>query len=970
MANIYVPNIIITQDYDLINKIMESDRLDITQQYSEDRAILLSNRQNKYVYALEHSISFNQTDTKIVLKILDVDDDFENKFFNETFFERIMNQQVSNFIKNNAKINEFGTYVNNALTSQIQIYIAYGIGDDFSNWSNPISCVLANAKIDLANNGLRTYTYEFQPEVNYFFKYHTIEFDKNDLLNNLNLSFGGGTVRTRSDITINPDQYKQITLNVKGLLSKFVSKVTNVSRSNCITLIPDIDSANNKTIKINRTEQFKEWQRLNPDKARFRNPYLKGPDDEMKKIDWNDQVAVISFYRQYFKNIFGWKTNPVNCVTPIVNKKFKTTRLKEDVLSEINSKLEKERKKADKSAREDQQEINELDAKITELERNRDQLKEELSSPNLSGGMKGERRKEKLKQINSKLDGLISDRAEARENKNAVDNLYNKSISKLQKEAIQAKGVVDLTKEISDILSPNSTFSETKLVPDRIKTGIQLSLVAMPDPNKSQDSNDPKLPDWYKAIQNVFLGIASLHNNGDSFIVPHISYESDAKFLKLFHKHKMIEDPTKPCVIVGDRQMVLDYIYRNQIPVNQILNHKSKFQINKSDKLYKILNDQQYAIDLRNLVRKKKNSSSFNEKIMLDELTYDRSVANLIEQYSEADDIPVFLNNFKNSNVLSYSVDNTENYANVTRSAVAENRFKTLLSQMSEEKLSKVLETGGIASENGLTPVNIAKSLFKESVGKIVDGIDKTSKLSSNVINAYTTKKQFYATALRYDLYFIRASKPPEELQKKYDLDLINFQTAESKLSEEDLKIYKLLNNLADSDKSDPYIFTNSQENVTVMSAILQATLVKKYKLIPPENVLPLAEVIILLNKSSLQTENSQVEILPGLYLPNQSFILGKITHYAIENFLKVVIKTLPFFYLSNYRTIGQTSLFYSKKLNVMNYNNLDTLDYFSGEFRITGFKHVITTRECYSEFILNKDNALAGDQIKSPTKS
>ena len=37
-----------------------------------------------------------------------------------------------------------------------------------------------------------------------------------------------------------------------------------------------------------------------------------------------------------------------------------------------------------------------------------------------------------------------------------------------------------------------------------------------------------------------------------------------------------------------------------------------------------------------------------------------------------------------------------------------------------------------------------------------------------------------------------------------------------------------------------------------------------------------------------------------------------------------------------------------------------NSIDFFSGEYRIIGFKHVITTRECYSEFLLNKGQALA----------
>jgi hypothetical protein len=131
---------------------------------------------------------------------------------------------------------------------------------------------------------------------------------------------------------------------------------------------------------------------------------------------------------------------------------------------------------------------------------------------------------------------------------------------------------------------------------------------------------------------------------------------------------------------------------------------------------------------------------------------------------------------------------------------------------------------------------------------------------------------------------------------------------------------------------------------------------------IPKENLLPLAETIILMNAVNTASENSQVEVLPGLYLPNKNFITGKIMEYAAKFFIEVSLKTLPFFYLSNYRVISQPAFFYSKKLNISNYNDLNIFDFFSGDYRIMGFKHVISTRECYSEFLLNKANALGGE--------
>jgi len=878
MADIYVPNIIITQDYNLIKKIMESKYLDTTQKFDESVALLLSTRQNKYVYGLEHSINFNGSDAKITLKILDTDSDFENKFFNESFLEKTLNDQVTNYIKNKTQISEFGNYFNKILNSQIRIYIAYGIGNDFSNWSNPIVCTLVGGNIDLANNGIRNYTYEFIPEVNYFFRYQTVKPDLNNPNDDLSLNIGGAFTRTKVDIFVKKTEYSKVTKNVKSLLTKFVSKVTNTNESNVITLIPDLEKSElTKTIESTDEIDLQEgvskdwWQTIKDDavsiadkfaiKVGTVDPFELDIPKRLTQVKWDNDIYVAQFYKQYFKNI-EVSLPEVNSGSLIVDKQFTNTPHKQQRLSETNS----------------------------------------------------------------------------REAKNAPK-------------------------------------------------AMTLSLVSTPDPNTTNDSSEPQLPDWYKTIQNVFLGIASLYRKGDSYISPNISFESDTKLLKIFHKHKMIADPTVPCVIVGDRQMVLDYIYKNQVPVTKILETKSKFSINKEDSLYEVFNRKDYAIDLRNMIRKKKNSSSFNEQIILDELAIGseiskeeseviRSSVNLIKEFTEEEDIPVFLNNFKNSNVLSYSIKNTENYMTATRMGVLQNRYKTLLAQLSSDKskLSALLQSGGIASTSTQTPIDVANALFADTV-KQVTKVSPNTKIPASVFGL--VKQSEEVNALSTEMAQVVApgffnsianSVGARQLASKYDKARISLQKAEDNLSPEDKEIYDFVTQIKNSLQKDAVIFTNSQENVTIINALLQKTLAEHYPGIPKENLLPLAETIILINEVSVQSGNSQVEVIPGLYLPNKNFISGKITEYAMKYFVEVSLKTLPFFYLSNYRVMSQPAFFYSKKLNISNYNDLNIFDYFSGDYRIIGFKHVITTRECYSEFLLNRANALGGE-VKSISK-
>jgi len=991
MANIYVPNIIITQDYDLINKIMESDYLDTTQQFEESKAILLSTRQNKYVYTLEHSLNFNGSDSKITLKILDTDNDFENKFFNEGFMKMLMNEHLTNYIKNKENIGEFGKYFSKTLNSQIRIYVAYGIGNELANWSNPIACVLFGANVELANNGVRTYTYEFLPEVNYFFRYQTIEADKFHPNENISLAFGGGYTRTLVEQFVPKPDYKKVSLNIKSVLTKFAAKVTNVKESNVIALIPDIDE---KNFNVSPATTTKTESRVTDALAVPRNDSVSlgpgGDEGNPFTIHTNEDLKAITFYTTNFEGMTA-KLSSINVIKTLIKDKFVSTFLKESVLSEINTNLIEEKQKNQKSNRELQSKINELDKKILGITRDIFKLESVTSSnPDYAKNQR------LIEGANFVRNNLINERTG-----------YSNSIILNSDSIKNIENNVGINERTKAKFSPQTIKKElTEKVP-----GITLSLASTADPNGSTE-----LPDWFKTIHKIFFGIARLMGNGVN-ITPNISYESDTRFLKLFKKHGLIADQTVPCVIIGDRQMVLDYIYKNQIPIDKNSNQKSKFNINKEDPLYSILTSDQYLIDLRNIVLKKKNNSSFNEMLLLDELSIDKDISKTIEALTIVNDIPIFLNNFKNSNVLSYSVKNTENYMTATRMGVLQNRYKTLLSQLNPELLSKILESGDLLEKDGLTPSQLAETLFNDSVNwlkseNLVDSAGQ--KLSSNVLNVFNKVEELDELLTPEDsaTYGSKGRRQPvltDALNGKYDKPEFRVPTkafmggyreetsdnnpafinkykelkdAYSSLGDQDKKIVDFLNKIREQNRSKPIIFTNSQENITLMNALLQSKLseqnehtdqfrkgIYKYGPIKTESLEPLAETIILMNAANISTDNTQVDSVPGRYMPDQNFILGKITEYAMKYFVEVSLKTLPFFYLSNYRTIFQPAFFYSKKINISNYLNFNSIDFFSGEYRITGFKHVITTRECYSEFLLNKGQALAENLKESNGK-
>jgi hypothetical protein len=154
-------------------------------------------------------------------------------------------------------------------------------------------------------------------------------------------------------------------------------------------------------------------------------------------------------------------------------------------------------------------------------------------------------------------------------------------------------------------------------------------------------------------------------------------------------------------------------------------------------------------------------------------------------------------------------------------------------------------------------------------------------------------------------------------------------------------------------------VLTHSTDGVSYLNLAVQAQIkdLGGYP-IAPVDLAALAELIILLNLSNDESEDTNLTFTPGLTLPGTGFILSRIHEHAKRFSSEISLKTLPFFHLSNYSDINKKCLFFSKRLSIAGRDLPVVFDFFSGEYMITGFKHVITTSECYSEFLLTKFGA------------
>ena len=167
-----------------------------------------------------------------------------------------------------------------------------------------------------------------------------------------------------------------------------------------------------------------------------------------------------------------------------------------------------------------------------------------------------------------------------------------------------------------------------------------------------------------------------------------------------------------------------------------------------------------------------------------------------------------------------------------------------------------------------------------------------------------------------------------------------------------------------------PLKLAHNLNNVSYINLALQKTLYDTYgSKIDINELSAIAELIILLNAVNDVNGGETLSFIPGITLPNTGFILAKLNEYQHRYATQLTIKTLPFFNLTDSRTLLKPAIFYSKRVSIANPNEAPDIsfDYFSGEYRIVGFKHIINTHECYSEFMMIKYQA-SDENLKGHT--
>ena len=919
MSKILTPNVFITNNYELANEFFNKGVYkNVDELPNVSNALVISGKTNKYLQSLEYSVNFdNDNNPGLTLEFLDTDGNFEQNFFMHlTSIGKSMLQNVfrSDAAKANppVKIGD-GTLeitggrvgvkesdldnISNYANTWNRLFIAFGTDNILNNWSDVMTFVLNKTTVDISN-GLRRYTFKF--------------FSTNDSIFRPKLRFNFENPNPPREflylenidkliVTIDKNDAVDTLENIiYRLVRKYLSTVARTPESNIIGIIPNLGE------------------------------YVSVRDDFNPEGFTLQQVTIITQNLKYYLKNFG--------------------------ISEANK-------------------FKEYDV--------------------IASRLKG------LKNVNYPLTAFDAlNELTARNNLSSIDSYVLKC-------------------------------------------------------DKQDSSVNPGFPDFYDALNKIDKGIKSTIKTIDNFI---ITTETNIKLLSFWEKKGLIKDASiGKCIIFGPEQMISEYLYRNYIPLENAAasidqsfnllqgefkpslpiynNYDSlySFDNNKRNNVANILLDNNYGSELLELMSKRKTSSNFFEQINIDELavngdSYQEKVVELFKTRNgilELFEIPVFLNNFTNANVLNIQYANSETYLGGVQVAISNNFNNAYLASIANnankvnigginlssvfDKYAAILKDSGLgkdfkevikkvltqqlylAKEQDIT-LSLDDYLIENDTyifGTIDSRLKRKSiftqlknikpKLRTIIVEGAGTVRNFAKVKLESN----------EQLENRIKKKLGFF------IKQEDVD--RLLNKLEDLFIGlDHLVFTN-MGNLNIDSLLLSLAVTRadpgsgkarenKYKeeltqkklrlgegeqfdplgseISKQEEYFNLANMMFTLFDIRTLDDNKGLDqgvvFKPKQFGLSQENIAAELWNALNSQQIKLNIKTLPFFHLATYRLLNFKPCFlFSKQvtpININSTNNSTNLDFFSGLYNIAAIKHVINTRECYSQFMLQKN--------------
>lgn len=890
MSQVYTPNIVLTNNRELIEKFFfKGENVNQYKPSFNDKDFITLSQNNKYLKSLTYQFGYEKgAKTNLVLELIDVDNKLEESFWDAKIIRDLINRalkiETQNFL--------FDSAADDVVKSKIEgintIYFGFGIGDNLREWAGPLIAKLVSAETLITGNGIRGYKFQFQSFISYLNRPSgDLEHSPDD--NVIDLSFATPNFIAKATRDIKDDLYSiDFTKNLNALLFDFVSKAIRPEEgpSNVLTLIPDINEA-----------MYTKILNLTDAKKKAIGNFKKNSLFETETLDFEFGVGNVQVPVKVRR---GPRFSTGSKVVDTVIDFFKEQTGDYLLDPEEKAKLEAEDKKIveeyllskrDYIYSESVRDVFHLFKFNVNLKFNVTQVIKEIANPLITG----------------------------------KENLY----ADIRKESLSEKY----------LHVKNSNLFSIEMYTDKYDL----------------DNPERKFPRWSVPIRNFEEGLRQLGFPGKIIIFE----ESNMRILKVWKSLGLIASDKYPCVVVGHDGMLKDYLYCNEMNISQVTDYKSKLPIHRDDA--KKLGER-YRLKILDLLYIKKSDSSFGENSQeafnADEFSINTDPTESIKlnglkkliDFVKLNDTPIFTNNTKNSNLLGLSIENNNSYWTANVFKVLNKKSNLYLAQQKD---------------------NILK-LISDSLGKDFKYVEE---LIQNL------NKQIKEAAVNYpDLTPEQLEAKKLELKKEIEQIKSNIVTTKLDADKRDNTEFIGFNlnvetpDVFSNNTSGPYNKKNAIETINIANSQLMnlkvIELVSKINYfrdadyrIPLSRIPSLVEFLIKMNSIDPAKVKQQIEIVPGHRGPDNVNIQQELFDLAYKTSINLNIKALPFFHISHTFSINKPALVLSKKLTTIGLNqtspttgNSNIYDYFSGLYRIFGFRHVISTNECYSEFNLVKN--------------
>lgn len=244
ISTVLNPNIFITNNYEIVKEYFLQDnyfRIEQLPQRKGQSLLITGGGGNKYLQSFEFSYNYDTTDKlKVVMEFVDTDGNFEQEFFGfnlnnvkSTIASRFKQSASAGKPSQNAEAFD-KMDIENYMASYNRLFVAFGCGSDLRNWSDVHVLIAHDISVDVSN-GIRKFRYTFFPSTSSFFKPKLIfNLDspnpQREFLFTENID--GIISYVPADLKDSPNQvlYK--------ILKKYISDITSVKESNIIVVLP------------------------------------------------------------------------------------------------------------------------------------------------------------------------------------------------------------------------------------------------------------------------------------------------------------------------------------------------------------------------------------------------------------------------------------------------------------------------------------------------------------------------------------------------------------------------------------------------------------------------------------------------------------------------------------------------------------------------------------------------------------